>query len=230
MKNQSIVVIIGLAVLVIGAVSYSFGTSKSPGNSMGMNMDMDMDTQEDIPAGMHRMPDGSLMGNPTSPTSESNSGMGMMGGMDHSAMMVKSEREFLEGMLPHHQEAVDTAKEVIARGGSTPEIKKLAEDIVVAQEKEIAMMKSWYQSWYGEAYVADPQAYEPMMRDLSTLSGAALDKVFLEDMVMHHMGAVMMAQSVQPYIEHKEITDLSKAIVETQTEEIQLMKKLLTGL
>jgi uncharacterized protein (DUF305 family) len=69
-----------------------------------------------------------------------------------------------------------------------------------------------------------------MMRDLSTLSGAALDKVFLEDMVMHHMGAVMMAQSVQPYIEHKEMTDLTKAIVETQTEEIQLMRKMLGGL
>jgi uncharacterized protein (DUF305 family) len=72
-------------------------------------------------------------------------------------------------MIPHHQEAVDTAKEVIARGGSTPEIKKLAEDIVVAQEKEIAMMKGWYQSWYSEAYVDDPKDYKPMMRDLSQL-------------------------------------------------------------
>lgn len=76
---------------------------------------------------MHRMPDGTLMGN-----APADNNMGMMSGMDHSAMMVKSEREFLEGMIPHHQEAVDTAKEVIARGGSTPEIKKLAEDIVVA--------------------------------------------------------------------------------------------------
>ena len=141
-------------------------------------------------------------------------------------MMVKSEREFLEGMIPHHQEAIDTAKEVLARGGSTPEIKKLAEDIVVAQEKEITLMKDWYQSWYGETYVANPEAYEPMMRDLSKLSGASLDKVFLEDMVMHHMGAVMMAESVQPYIEHQEMTNLTKAIVETQTKEIQLMQRL----
>lgn len=228
MKNQSISIVIGLAVLVIGAVSYSFGTSKSTNNSMGMNMDMS--TQDDVPAGMHRMPDGSLMGNPTTPSNNADSGMEMMGGMDHSMMMVKSEREFLEGMIPHHQEAVDTAKEVIARGGSTPEIKKLAEDIVVAQEKEIAMMKGWYQSWYGKTYVADPKDYEPMMRDLSTLSGAALDKIFLEDMVMHHMGAIMMARSVQPYIEHKEMTDLTKAIVETQTEEIQLMRKMLGSL
>ncbi len=228
MKNQSIIIIIGLAVLVIGAVAYSFNT-KSTDYSMGMNGGMY--SQDDVPAGMHRMPDGSLMSNgPTAATNDTNSGMGMMGGMDHSMMMVKSEREFLEGMIPHHQEAVDTAKEVIARGGSTPEIKKLVEDIVVAQEKEIAMMKEWYQNWYGEAYIADPKDYKPMMRDLGALSGAALDKVFLEDMIMHHMGAVMMAQSVQPYIEHKEMTDLTKAIVETQTEEIQLMRRILSGL
>lgn len=226
MKNQSIVVIIGLAVLVVGAIAYSFTNTAPQDKSMSMNMG----SQDDVPAGMHRMPDGSLMGNPTSPTSKSDSGMGMMGGMDHSMMMVKSEREFLEGMIPHHQEAVDTAKEVIARGGSTPEIKKLAEDIVVAQEKEIAMMKEWYQSWYGEAYVAKAETYTPMMRDLSKLSGAALDKVFLEDMVMHHEGALMMAQSVQPYIETKEITDLTKAIMETQTEEIETMRELIKGL
>lgn len=223
MKNQSIVVIIGLAVLVIGAVAYSFTNNTFRDKSMSM----DMSNKDVVPAGMHRMPDGSMMGNSTS---MSDSSMGMMGGMDHSMMMVKSEREFLEGMIPHHQEAVDTAMEVIARGGTTPEIKKLVEDIVVAQEKEITMMKEWYQSWYGEPYVTKPEAYTPMMRDLSNLSGATLDKVFLEDMVMHHMGAVMMAQSVQPYVEHKEITDLSKAIVETQTAEIHLMKRMLGSL
>lgn len=226
MKNQSIVIIIGLAVLVIGTVVYSFNTNRSANNSMSMNMN----TQDNAPAGMHRMPDGSLMSNPVTPTNQNDSNMGMMGGMDHSMMMVKSEREFLEGMIPHHQEAVDTAKEVITRGGTTPEIKKLMEDIVVTQEKEITMMKDWYQNWYGQAYVTKPDAYTPMMRDLSKLSGTVLDKVFLEDMVMHHMGAVMMVQSVQPHIEHQEITDLSKAIAETQTEEIQLMKKMLGGL
>jgi len=184
-----------------------------------------MDMGDDVPAGMHRMPDGSLMGN-----APANNDMGMMGGMDHSMMMVKSEREFLEGMIPHHQEAVDTAKEVLARGGSTPEMKKLAEDIITAQEKEITMMKEWYQAWYGEAYAADPADYKPMMRDLSSLSGAALDKVFLEDMIMHHMGAIMMAQSVQPYIENQEITDLTKAIMETQTAEIELMRQMLQSL
>ncbi len=152
---------------------------------------------------------------------------GNMDGMDHSMMMVQSEREFLTGMIPHHQEAVDTAKEVIERGGSTPEVKQLVEGIVIAQEKEIAKMKQWYQDWYGEAYEEKPEDYQPMMRELADLSGAELDQRFLEDMIMHHMGAIMMARTVQPYIEHQEVKDLTMAIVETQTNEIELMQELL---
>ena len=155
--------------------------------------------------------------------------MGDMMGMDHSAMMVSSEREFLTGMIPHHQEAVDTAKEVIERGGSTPEIKALAENIIIAQELEIAEMKQWYLAWYGEEYVAEG-SYQPMMRELAGLFGAELDQRFLEDMIMHHMGAIMMARSVQPHIEHQEIEVLSKAIMTTQTAEIDLMRDLLSGL
>ncbi len=212
MKKQTIIFITLMAVLISLALSYVLWGSGGK------------DLMHHTPTGTHRMPDGSVMENsPTEVGAE-------MTNMDHSAMMIESEREFLEGMIPHHQEAVDTAKEVIARGGSTPEIKKLAEDIVIAQEKEIVMMKDWHQSWYSETYVANSEAYEPMMRDLSKLSGATLDRVFLEDMIMHHMGALMMAQSIQPHIEHPEITDLTKAIVETQTEEIQLMKRLVSEL
>lgn len=156
--------------------------------------------------------------------------MGEMGGMDHSMMMVSSERDFLEGMIPHHQEAVDTAKEVIERGGSTPEIKALAEAIVVAQEKEIAEMKVWYQAWYGVAYEPKEGDYTPMMRELANLSGAELDKRFLEDMIMHHMGAIMMARSVLPFIEHQEIANLAVAIRTTQTAEIELMRDMLRKL
>lgn len=154
--------------------------------------------------------------------------MGNMGGMDHGAMMVSSEREFVVGMIPHHQEAVDTANEVLARGGATEAIRTLAAAIVEAQETEIAMLKQWHVDWYGEAYMVD-SSYIPMMRDLSQLSGAELDKQFLEDMIPHHMGAIMMAQSVRPHIEHQAVADLADAIMETQTAEIELMRDLLTG-
>jgi len=177
--------------------------------------------EEEILMGMHRMPDGSLMGNP---------GMGDMGQMDHMmSMMVSSEREFIEGMIPHHQEAVDTAKEVITRGGTTPEIKTLVENIVVAQEREIASMKQWYEAWYGTPY-QDKGTYQPMMRELASLSGAELDKAFLTDMIMHHMGAIMMARSVQSSIEHDEMAELTQAIVVTQSAEITQMRSLLQSL
>ena len=50
--------------------------------------------------------------------------------------------DFVKGMIPHHQGAIDMAKTVMAFG-KNPEIRKLAEDIVRAQESEIAMMKGW---------------------------------------------------------------------------------------
>lgn len=50
--------------------------------------------------------------------------------------------DFVAGMIPHHQGAIDMAK-VELENGSDPEIKKLAEDIIAAQEKEIALMKEW---------------------------------------------------------------------------------------
>lgn len=160
-------------------------------------------------------------------------GMGMQSGMNDQGhmmhMMVASEQEFIEGMIPHHQEAVDTAKEVIARGATTPAIKELVENIVMAQEAEIAKMKQWYESWYGTPY-EDTGTYEPMMRELETLSGIGIDQAFLEDMIMHHMGAIMMARSVQPHIEHEEIQTLTEAIITTQSQEIQEMRAMLTEL
>ncbi len=69
-----------------------------------------------------------------------------------------------------------------------------------------------------------------MMRELANLSGVEIDRVFLEDMIGHHMGAIMMARSVQPYIEHDEIAELTQAIVSTQSAEIAQMRQMLQSL
>jgi uncharacterized protein (DUF305 family) len=160
--------------------------------------------------GMHMMSDGSYM---------LNEGMEDM----HESMNVSTDEEFLKGMIPHHQEAVDTAREVLARGGSFDEIKVLAENIVTSQKIEIEKMETWHMEWLGVSYSPDA-SYKPMMRDISNLSGKDLDKVFLEDMVMHHMGAVMMAQQAKSFTQREEIRVLSDEIIKAQNTEITLMK------
>jgi uncharacterized protein (DUF305 family) len=50
--------------------------------------------------------------------------------------------DFLKGMLPHHQGAVDMAK-IVLEHGKDAKVRKLARDIIKAQNTEIAFMKAW---------------------------------------------------------------------------------------
>ncbi len=92
---------------------------------------------------MHQMPDGSMMGGDN--TMDAMMGDMMMGleGKTGDAF----DKAFLSTMIVHHEGAVVMA-EAVLKTSKRPELIKLAQEIIAAQNKEISSMKAWQASWF----------------------------------------------------------------------------------
>ena len=69
-----------------------------------------------------------------------------MASMDHAMKAVPStgnpDRDFAQMMIAHHRGAIDMARTELEYG-SDPAMRKLAGEVIAAQEKEIAFIESW---------------------------------------------------------------------------------------
>lgn len=64
-----------------------------------------------------------------------------------------------------------------------------------------------------------------MMQSLEGKTGDAFDQAFLSEMIVHHQGAVAMAEAALKYAQHQEVKDLAQAILAAQNAEIKQMQE-----
>lgn len=137
-------------------------------------------------------------------------------------MQVRNEADFLQQMIPHHQEAVDTSAYLLTRTAN-PELRAFVDRVIDVQAEEIQQMKTWQQSWLGTEYREDG-SYIPMMEDLSKVTGAALDQAYIRGMIEHHKGAIHMAEQILQGSPRPEVKAMAEAIIRTQGEEIRQLE------
>lgn len=144
------------------------------------------------------------------------------------------DRMFLANMIAHHEGAVEMANLALTNA-SHQEIKTLATAIVSAQTSEINNMTAWQKTWGYPASSGEmmmdhssmgmENTNAGMMNELNGKTGEAFDKAFLEQMIMHHRSAINMAATGKTNAQHQEVKDLTVAIVNAQTKEIQQMEQ-----
>ncbi|MGV9844561.1 DUF305 domain-containing protein [Streptomyces fungicidicus] len=148
---------------------------------------------------------------------------------------------FAQGMIPHHQQAIQMSKMAASQASST-EVKDLAARIERAQDPEIETMSGWLESWGEDVPSSMPgmdhgghssSSDMPGMMDtedmdeLMKASGKGFDTMFLTMMVEHHEGAVEMATTEKDKGQYGPAKKLAGDIITAQNAEIEEMNKLL---
>lgn|GEM_PF-2108208 len=131
------------------------------------------------------------------------------------------EADYLAAMVAHHEEAVTAARELSRSHRAA--MREFGTDIVVVQSDQIRQMRRWLRQWYPDQPSTE---YTPMMQDLTGVSGDALDRTFLQEMIGHHMVAVMMSQRLLRHgTEHAPVAVLARSIRDDQAVEIAQMRR-----
>ena len=150
------------------------------------------------------------------------------------------EIDFLSDMIPHHQGAIDSAK-LLLESAKTPEIIALAENIIKAQEAEIAQFKELidkkgvkttkisskdYKA-FGEK---NAKAMESMMEAMKIQESGNAERDFLSSMIGHHKGAIETSKVALEYSKDEVLRKIAQKIIDDQEAEITTMGNLIEAI
>lgn len=151
---------------------------------------------------------------------------------DTASAAVPFDRAFIDGMVPHHEQAIEMAEAAKAAGLASPELVEIADGVIATQQDEIDQMRAWRAEWFGSPEV-DPSGAAPlglsmqqmgMEHDPRTMMGSDdVDAAFAAAMVDHHQGAIRMAELALDRGQHPEIRSMAQRIIEAQQGEIDVM-------
>lgn len=157
----------------------------------------------------------------------------------------EADTRFMQGMIPHHAQALEMAALVEART-DRQEIHLIARRIALSQRDEIALMQRWLADRNEppgdeHAHHAAPGDHRHMpgmltqaeMERLAAARGAAFDRLFLEYMITHHQGALTMVAELLAAPgggQQPEIYQFAAHVEADQQMEIERMRRLLTTL
>lgn len=162
--------------------------------------------------------------------------------MMHMGMAIEftgdADVDFLRGMIPHHQGAVDMAK-IQLEHGQDGLLKSLTSQIIREQNIEInfmtrrlAVLESRLEpkGGFSPSTLAYKLGNKAMHHDMDVTYTGNADIDFVNGMIPHHQGAVDMAKIVLKYGEDPNVRNLAHGIINAQETEITWMKRWLSRL
>ncbi|MGL5087130.1 MAG: DUF305 domain-containing protein [Clostridium sp.] len=145
--------------------------------------------------------------------------------------------DYLYGMIPHHESAIDMANSLLKYGGTNEDIKKIAQDVINVQTIEINDMKNLIIEME-KAPKVNKENEDAYLKEYNSMFGGTMshdmvhpktvDEAFAEGMIMHHEMAVDMSKMILKYSDNNKIKNMAQNIIDVQNKEIQVMKDILT--
>jgi uncharacterized protein (DUF305 family) len=135
------------------------------------------------------------------------------------SMEIKDRKSFALAMIPHHEQAVEMSQ-LALENTSNPKVTALAEKIIAEQSAEIEMMTPWLEDQSVDYdMIMDGMLTSNQLDELRAARDSEFDALFSQYMIMHHEGAVEMANQVIE-IEDIFLSELGYQIIEQQTQEV----------